>query len=566
MPYADPPMDTPRPSSKTTLGISHVLTSVFKDLYAKDILRGTSSNRLKTESEGSSCHNRYVEELQKIRSDYNKSIKEADMLENHIIQAKIRAEAAEKEAYERMKENGGTARDDQGQFAFLVKSAFSWCVDSSLLREHNLIAPADYLPPEAPHVEPPAADALGHQHVTSVHLKFLFLSVRRDPAGHAIAYRTHLPQDDANVPIQGLVSDAEKRKKSPKKIKQPKPRALKDEQSTRDRMEDQEKLQMLKDRQNFLRNPRFLPLNAQQGVTSLIQPRSRAARPVNATGESPSSSEAPAPVFLAEPAAVVFTDYAVGRVYEATLELKNVTSVSQHARVIPPSTSFFSVGFGRFPGDGGMVAPGMSCKYTIRFAPDSLGDYEDSVTVEMPMENLLVVPILAKRPPPVLTIPKVLDCGYCLIGGVKFVEFQCKNVSVSAGSFCIIPKKQWPVSNLRTVARAHYSEQAPFAVGPSLFHLQSGESVVIEVVFFPTAAERSSQDFTLVCDNCQVKEITVQEGEGQLIAVEFVPASEKPELPLPEETRDATAEHLVRFDPCNPHSVLQEKVIIRNNR
>lgn len=61
------------------------------------------------------------------------------------------------------------------------------------------------------------------------------------------------------------------------------------------------------------------------------------------------------------------------------------------------------VSSGRFPGDGGMVAPGMSCKYTIRFAPDSLGDYEDSVTVEMPMENLLVVPILAKRPPPVLT-------------------------------------------------------------------------------------------------------------------------------------------------------------------
>lgn len=61
------------------------------------------------------------------------------------------------------------------------------------------------------------------------------------------------------------------------------------------------------------------------------------------------------------------------------------------------------VSSGRFPGDGGMVAPGMSCKYTIRFAPDSLGDYEDSVTVEIPMGNLLVVPIVAKRPPPVLT-------------------------------------------------------------------------------------------------------------------------------------------------------------------
>lgn len=95
--------------------------------------------------------------ITQIRSDYNKSIKEADMLENHIIQANIRAEAAEKEAYERIKENMGNASDDQGQFAFLVKSAFSWCVDSSLLKEHNLISPADYLPVETPHVEPRAA-------------------------------------------------------------------------------------------------------------------------------------------------------------------------------------------------------------------------------------------------------------------------------------------------------------------------------------------------------------------------------------------------------------------------
>lgn len=113
-----------------------------------------------------------------------------------------------------------------------------------------------------------------------------------------------------------------------------------------------------------------------------------------------------------------------------TLELKNVTSVSQHVRVLPPTTSFFSVGLGissphhsigtslnflshdfddssgRFPGDGGMVAPGMSCKYTIRFAPDSLGDYEDFVMVEMHMENLLV-PIMAERPPPVLTCASI---------------------------------------------------------------------------------------------------------------------------------------------------------------
>lgn len=58
---------------------------------------------------------------------------------------------------------------------------------------------------------------------------------------------------------------------------------------------------------------------------------------------------------------------------------------------------------GRFPGEGGVVAPGMSCKYTVRFAPDSLGDYEDFIVVETQAEHLLVVPIAARRPPPVLT-------------------------------------------------------------------------------------------------------------------------------------------------------------------
>lgn len=45
----------------------------------------------------------------------------------------------------------------------------------------------------------------------------------------------------------------------------------------------------------------------------------------------------------------------------------------------------------------------MSCKYTVRFAPDSLGDYDDFIVVETQVEPLLVVPIAARRPPPVLT-------------------------------------------------------------------------------------------------------------------------------------------------------------------
>lgn len=49
--------------------------------------------------------------------------------------------------------------------------------------------------------------------------------------------------------------------------------------------------------------------------------------------------------------------------------------------MVPPSTSHFSIGLGRFPSENGIVAPGMSCMYYIRFSPDSLADYDDVIKV-----------------------------------------------------------------------------------------------------------------------------------------------------------------------------------------
>lgn len=54
-------------------------------------------------------------------------------------------------------------------------------------------------------------------------------------------------------------------------------------------------------------------------------------------------------------------------------------------------------------------------------------------------------------------------------------------------------------------------------------------------------------------------------GEGQRIALELVSVSGKKEPPVVGEVHDLTAEHFVRFSPCNPHSVQQKKLIIRNN-
>ncbi|KAM3863421.1 deleted in lung and esophageal cancer protein 1-like [Diretmus argenteus] len=317
---------------------------------------------------------------------------------------------------------------------------------------------------------------------------------------------------------------------------------------------------------SFLRNPCFFPPNAPQGGKSLIQPRSRVEKVVQrrrvVVEQSPVDKSVP--VFLPNPSEVFFTGYSVGHVYETTLDLKNLTASSRHVRVIPPTTPYFSIGMGRFPGEGGIVASGMSCKYTVRFAPDSLADYEDFIVVETQAQHPFLVPIKAQRPPLALTLPRVLDCGYCLIGGVKCVEFLCCNDGLSAETFCIMPKNQWPASNLRSVVTTAFAEQPPFAVSPSLFALQPGQTTVVEVVFFPTLAEKCCQVFTIVCDNCQVKDVTIQ-GEGQMIALELVSVSGENGLPVLGELCDLTAEHFVRFSPCNPHSVQEKKLVIRNN-
>lgn len=43
----------------------------------------------------------------------------------------------------------------------------------------------------------------------------------------------------------------------------------------------------------------------------------------------------------------------------------------------------------------------------------------------------------------------------------------------------------------------------------------SNMCVCVQVVFFPTTAEKSCEVFTVVCDNCQVKDISIEGKSSQ---------------------------------------------------
>ncbi|XP_071270154.1 deleted in lung and esophageal cancer protein 1 [Salvelinus alpinus] len=562
----DPSMNRHRPASEKTQDISHLLASIFKDLYTTEIIgKDTVAILTKTRRGGNNYHDKYVEDLQQVHSEYSRRMRDADMLENHIIQARVQATATESSAHTKVVEEVGEAYQQLGLPP--VRWTFMWCIDNGLLKSNNLICPEDYITGLTPLIKAPRA---------------------MPPPGFAkptLSYNRHiflLPQDDGYTVIppqertaQSLLEESETSltlacssdtctpQSLPSQVCRVRKPKWMNELSAKSRAEERAGLQKLQQRHKFLRNPRFLPPDAHQGGKSLILLWEKGDRGRKGQEEERSPAE-PIPVFLANPPVVFFTDYRVGQVFETTVELRNVTATSRHVRVLPPTTPHFSLGLGRFPGEGGIVAPGMSCQYTVLFAPDSLADYQDFLVVETQAQYPLLVPIEARRPPPILTLPSVLDCGYCLVGGVRFRQFLCCNEGLSAGTFCILPRRQWPASNIRSVVTTSFAEEPPFAVSPSLFELQPGQTTVVEVVFFPTLAESCSQVFTIVCDNCQVKDITVQ-GQGQLIGLELVCVSGEEEVPALGELCDVTAEHYVRFPPANPHSVQQKTLTIRNN-
>jgi hypothetical protein len=101
------------------------------------------------------------------------------------------------------------------------------------------------------------------------------------------------------------------------------------------------------------------------------------------------------PVFEAIPSEVIFTRYRVGDVHESTLCLRNLSSVAHSCRVVPPKTPYFCISLSQYPSGHSLVATGLSVIYNVKFAPDTLGVFEDEIIVQCSNGT--------ERPPPVLT-------------------------------------------------------------------------------------------------------------------------------------------------------------------
>lgn len=51
--------------------------------------------------------------------------------------------------------------------------------------------------------------------------------------------------------------------------------------------------------------------------------------------------------------------------------------------------------------------------------------------------------------------------------------------------------------------------------------LLHANDVCLQVAFFPSTTDKFSQDFTIVCDNCQVKHLSVRGKNKEILQMEI---------------------------------------------
>ncbi|XP_036595590.1 deleted in lung and esophageal cancer protein 1 [Trichosurus vulpecula] len=562
-PVPEPPLLRLRPTSLQSQDISHLLTNLFKNLYTLDVIgEDIGTNLIKSRGGENIRHEKFVDELQKLRDEYTQKLADTDVVERHIIQARARAMAEEERVLNNIKAQGFKAVQLPP-----VKLAFRWCVNNELLRKSNLICPNDYIRDPLPFSRAPKGDSESEFYKLTFSYKQHSVGTEDAKKVAEMVSKKKLPAIPLEVSLSTLTKCSTPEVMPPKVVKKcrfPKNKMWMHHLDTAQRVQERRLLTKFESQNNFLKNPRFFPPNTVNGGKSLIVPLTKTGpmgdeRSVEFSERNVDDT----PVFLAKPAVGFFTDYVVGPVYEIVLELQNMTSTSRHLRVLPPATQYFSLGLGKFPGKGGLVAPGMVCQYTVRFAPDSLGDFDDFILVETQAAHTLLIPLQARRPPPILTLAPALDCGYCLVGGIKTTGFICKNVGLSTGRFCIMPKSSWPPPSFRAVATVGFVEQAPFGILPAVFELIPGQVLLLEVLFLPTSLEMVEKSFIIVCDNCQIKEVIIS-GTGQLVALELLYVSGEASYPEPGELTDLTAQHFIRFESQNIQTTTSKHLIIRN--
>lgn len=166
------------------------------------------------------------------------------------------------------------------------------------------------------------------------------------------------------------------------------------------------------------------------GVRSPLSPQTTLSKSLVKKTKTSETSD----IITITPNPIIFYEYEADAEFEQIFLVRNVSHNSISVRIGRPTTKFFSISF--MAKADAPIAPGMSCKFLVKFKPNHVSDFDDCVDI-ITNDGRVSLLLQGRRPHPVLTLPRVLDCGFCHVDTETTTQYQVANTG-SFGRFRFI--------------------------------------------------------------------------------------------------------------------------------
>ena len=225
----------------------------------------------------------------------------------------------------------------------------------------------------------------------------------------------------------------------------------------------------------YLKNPRYDPSNP-NNARRLVAP------------ETTTSS-----VLIIEPMDVFFENFLLANSYAQTITIRNATAISRRVKLLRPRTRFFSVDHFKWPGDeSGTLAPGMALRLVVRFVPEALTLYNDTLTIVCESGTHAVALRAACEPPLLEALPDIIDIGPCFLGTISRTTIDFLNAG-GPSHFRFLPTQDDD-----DMEHPEELQVVDYKISPAVFDLAKGDTAQCEVIFEPSEAGRREVTFRVV--------------------------------------------------------------------
>eukprot|EP01060_Flectonema_neradi_P039573 TRINITY_DN875_c4_g1_i1.p1 TRINITY_DN875_c4_g1~~TRINITY_DN875_c4_g1_i1.p1 ORF type:complete len:2129 (+),score=352.86 TRINITY_DN875_c4_g1_i1:899-6388(+) len=190
-------------------------------------------------------------------------------------------------------------------------------------------------------------------------------------------------------------------------------------------------------------------------------------------------------MFAVTPSTIEFgSDFTIGCIYEIPFTLVNKDKVSRRLNVTPPAEgSHFTLVPVTPPPPNGLVAPGLSLKFIVKFEPAVLKTYRERMIVATEWSQFNI-PISAIRQSPKLKLDTHIHVGVCYVGGS------------TKSSIGIVNHGGWGKFTIELVPGDGGSE---LSITPTTFEIGSGESMEL---FVNMSLSRSGEQTVAAVIHC----------------------------------------------------------------